>query len=584
MSTEARFASIALKDLRPNEYNARRFEENMTPQRQARFEELAASITRNGVIEPLLVRPLPSGLYEVVAGERRYRASLQADLAEVPCMVREVDDDTAFDLMVIENLQREDLTPLEAAQAFQAYLQRHGNTADSVNELASRTGIPAHSIRRQVRILELPAEVLDAWKSGALFQSHMELLTRVGDPAQVLELTRTCLKLKLTVRELGERIGSISPDLERAAFAKDECQTCPYNTSVQSGLFADLTPAGRCGNAVCFEAKQQAFFTENWERSKACERFGTLGFRFGHRLLEEHRTIPSAAETSGRCLQCETFVSVLRLSGAIVSGYDRTCIGPLACFESLYRAPSADRQPEEAQLPEDPASSQPAAARKEPAKKSAPTAAAKPGKTATPPEETGPVFSAPRGEKAREAFFRVAIPEAVGKTGSDDPRVLNLTLLAMAISSPAVRAHLSACFGLDKKAEAKTLYDKVLQIPAEDITRDLQLASLVQLLDASSPGSARQLVAEIYTIDLSREWAFNKEYLDQLSKSELVRIGEEPGVGIWEEPQVKAYRKAHHKGKALMALRREDLNDIILKSGVELAGRVPAEVLGQRKG
>ena len=170
------FAQIRLNLLSPNDFNARRFEENMTDQRRARFAELVESVRSKGILEPLLVRPVNPDLvgpqvWEVIAGERRYRAALEVCniLGQhpgeylVPCMVRDVDEAEAFDIMLVENLQREDLTPFEAAQAFQIYLQRHGNTIDSVNELAARTGIPPHAIRRQVRILELPAEALAAW-------------------------------------------------------------------------------------------------------------------------------------------------------------------------------------------------------------------------------------------------------------------------------------------------------------------------------------------------------------------------------------------------------------------------------------
>lgn len=588
-TVEVHFAQIRLDLLSPNEYNARRFEENMTDQRRARFNELVESVRLKGILEPLLVRPVnpdPVGpqAWEVIAGERRYRAALEVcnilgqhpENYLVPCMVRDVDDDEAFDIMVTENLQREDLTPFETAQAFQAYLQRHGSTVDSVAELSARTGIPPHAIRRQVRILELPAEVLAAWKAGQLTQSHAELLTRVGDQDQVIELATSCLRLKLTVRDLAERIGAASPDLERGAFDKGECQVCPYNTSVQSGLFSDLAPAGKCSNAGCFETKQSDFFTANWERSKACERFGTMGFRFGHRLPREHRMFAPQAETSGRCLQCESFVSVLRLTGAVISGYDRTCLGPLSCYEPLYCETPAASTPEvpETNQPDDSPDSSTVPAAKQPETK---TVKAK----ATPPEETGPVFSATRGEKFREAFYSTAISDAIMSTPTSSPRIKPLTLLALALSSSTAKLHLCAGLGIDKTADIETLAAKIFEIPAEDILEELQGAACARVMDRSVTPGIRQMVATRFNVDLAKEWKFTAEYLESLSKSEMIRIGEEPGVLIWQDDQVKAYKQEHHKGKALMALKKEDLIDMILKSGAELVGKVPAEIIGK---
>ena len=585
-ASEIRFAQIPLDRLSPNDFNARRFEENMTDQRRARFTELVESVRGKGILEPLLVRPLPDAdRFEVIAGERRYRAALEVcnilgrhpEQYLAPCMVRDVDEAEAFDIMLVENLQREDLTPFETAQAFQVYLQRHGNTPDSIAELSARTGIPPHTIRRQVRILELPPEVLASWKAGALTQSHAEHLTRVGDRDQIVELAASCLRLRLTVKELAERIGSLSPDLERAAFDKSECQSCPYNTSVQSGLFADLTPAGKCGNAACFERKQSAYFKDNWERSKACEKFGTRGFCFGHRLPQEHRLLGPLAETNGRCLECDQFVSVLRLTGAVISGYERACLGPRACFETLYcETPVPDPTEQEQEPGEDPRE-QSRETLQLPAQDPAPKASKV---KAAPPEETGPVFSPLRGEKFREAFLKEALPDAVMGTATISPRVRPLFVLALALASSSARARLCTALGIDQPSKHALLAEKIFEIPTEDLMEELHAMALAEIMDPSTAPAVRLLVATHFNVDL-KTWKLSREYLTTLDKGELVRIGEEPGVQIWQDTQVKAYKAQHYKGKALMALKKEELIDMILKSGADLSGKVPAEILGK---
>lgn len=599
-----RFAEIPLDQLVPNDYNARRFQENMTPQRRARFEELVESIRQKGILEPILVRPVPAG-FEVIAGERRYRAALQvaAEIYEpgaagenylVPCMVRQVDDDEAFDLMVIENLQREDLTPFETAHAFRAYLDRHGFTADAVSDLAIRTGIPAHAIRRQVRLLDLPVEVLAAWKEGTLSQTHAEMFTRLGDREQTLELLALTLRLKLSTRELADRIGAVSPDLDKGYFDKGECQACPFNTSVQSGLFADVTPAGKCGNPACFEAKQGDYLAANWLQSKPATVFGTCGYRFSHRLAAHETAEPVLKEPADRCRSCDAFVTLLRVTGAVVSGYGRTCTGPRNCFEELYcaTAPVAPETSNEVEKQEEPPVEAPAEPQgdggladklKEAREKK--KEAGKPTKPATPPEETGPVFNAARGEKYRELFLKAAIPHFVGEHDSDTLPSLRLILLALGLASNAAKTHLVAGLGLANNVKPDQLAEKVFEIPLEDLMETIQGAAVAHVLDYSVPHAVRRFVAAQFGIDLVRDWKLTREYLDALTVSEIVRVGEEENVGWWDMEEIRAYRKEKHKGKALRSLKKGELIDMILSvDGLKLYGRTPAEIVGKNEG
>lgn len=600
-TTAARFQELPLADLTPNAYNARRFEENMTPQRRARFEELVESISGKGILEPLLVRPIGDNKYEVIAGERRYRAALQVELATVPCMVREVNDDDAFDIMVIENLQREDLTPVETAQAFQVYLQRHGNTTEAVAELASRTGIPGHAIRRQVRLLDLPAEILAAWRDGKITQSHVELFTRLADHKQALEIFTDCVRLKLTTRELAQRIGTSSPELNTGFFDKSECHVCSFNTEVQSGLFADATPGGRCGNAPCFEAKQGEFLTANWPESKAAKAFSTRGYRFSHRLPQEQREpiMMVGRETCERCLACDEFVTLVRLTGAVVGGYDRTCVGPRACFEELYMKPEQPAEEPETEpeptveTPQTPAEEVPPAGEKKEETKQTPAAAppapapetkkTSPAKQTKVEEKVSPVFSAFRGERQREDFFKQALPDKIKEMVPQSPQTQGVILLALALSSASAKIEIIKLLGLPDNIKTDDLAASIFarRCSGQDKIEDIvQQAAIIHLMLHTTPPSVRRIVAEQHGILVEKEWRLNKEYLQGMTKSDIVAIGEE--TGIWKDEQAEAYRQKHFKGKALMALKNEDLIKIILESGADLSGRVPAEVVGKK--
>lgn len=590
MPNQAKFQMITLDQLLPNDYNARQFSE-MTAQRKARFEELVASVLEKGILEPLLVRILDSGRFEIIAGERRYRALLRIveenDLVQaatnVPCMVHDIDADAAFDMMVIENMQREDLTPFELANSFQHYLERHGNTAEAISELSLRTGIPAHGIRRQIRLLNLPAAVLAAWKEGAITQSHAELFTRVGDHQQTLDLLDTCQRSKLSTRELAERIGATAPDLERGFFDKSECQTCHFNTTVQSSLFADLTPAGKCSNASCFEGKQEAFLIDNWAKSKPATQFGTRSFRFGHRLGAESRETMNSSDTADRCLGCDTFISVLRLTGAVVSGYERTCIGPRKCFDELYRnqpAETTHQEPEttppvNTELETIPPETETKAAESgtEPARPET-----KKGKTVA-PEETGPVFNPARAARFREIFYRQYLPPVVKDVATDQLPGLRLSLLALGLASSAARTHLIAGLGLQNDASDAEIARLIFQIPLSDLPDWLKGAALAQILDPNIHPQVRQIVAAGYGLSINEDWSLTDDYLQSLSASEIVRIGEEDGLELWALEGIKAYKNEHFKGKALRALKKQDLIDIIMNSEADLTGLVPAEII-----
>lgn len=574
------FEMINIGRLRMNEYNIRKFEANMTSQRQSRFDELVASITAVGILEPLVVRPAGDG-FEIIAGERRYRAATISGLTELPCMIRTASDIEAFDLMVIENLQRDDLTPFETATAFHLYMDKHGRSADAVADLSLRTGVPVHAIRRMVRLLDLPPEILKSWRDGDITQTHAELLTRVGDAATASELLALCLRSKLSTRELAERIGATACDLERGFFDKHECLSCPDNTSVQSGLFADITPGGKCSNPGCFEEKQGAFFTQNWSASKTAKLFGTCGFRFGHRLGSDFRWITDNTDTSDRCKTCETFVSVLRLTGAVVSGYSRTCIGPAACFDELYtnKSETAPEIKEPEPAPETSVTDlPPVPAPVADLKKTAPSAPVKaPEKKPAAAPETGPVFDSSRGEKARKSFILRGLMSA--DTGILSQRLI---LLALAQQSLAARMQLSSGHGLPS-AIGEKLAEAIFEINAEQLPEVMHEVAVSAIMSsADSMPEIWKYAADRFGIDVSRDWYFTETYLMGLNKSEIIRIGEEPGVGIWVDPLAVAYRQDKYAGKALMSLKKEELIDIIMKSGAALTGRVPAEVIGKR--
>jgi ParB family chromosome partitioning protein len=184
---------IAIDRITPNRFQPR------TEFRDQGLEELAASIRQKGIIQPVVVRARGDGGFELVAGERRWRAARLAGLATVPGLVRQVGDEEALEMALIENLQREDLGPLERAAAYRRYLDEFRG---SVERLADRLGESRASIANYLRFLKLPDEVKDLIRTGQLGMGQARAVAGIGDSQRQLALARLAARRNLSVRQV----------------------------------------------------------------------------------------------------------------------------------------------------------------------------------------------------------------------------------------------------------------------------------------------------------------------------------------------------------------------------------------------
>ncbi|MDG2308114.1 MAG: ParB/RepB/Spo0J family partition protein [Candidatus Binatia bacterium] len=167
------------------------------------LQELSASIAEHGVLQPILVRPLPEGRYQLIAGERRLRASLRADLADIPALVKPMNDDESLLVAIIENVQRADLNPLEEAQAFQVLLTEFELTQD---EVAKRVGKSRPAIANALRLLHLPEDTQQEIRAGRISAGHARALLGLEDPGARETLTRQIIDGSLSVREVEKAV------------------------------------------------------------------------------------------------------------------------------------------------------------------------------------------------------------------------------------------------------------------------------------------------------------------------------------------------------------------------------------------
>ncbi len=196
---------VKIADIEPNRTQPRKeFDEKA-------LSELAESISQHGLLQPLLVRPLTLGGYQIVAGERRYRACRMAGITEVPVIIRELSDTETMELALIENLQREDLTPLEEALGYQVLMEEHNFTQD---EVAQSVGKSRPAIANALRLLKLPESIREYLADGKISAGHARALLSLENEELMKELAEEIISKDLSVRQV-EKICQQKPKIKK---------------------------------------------------------------------------------------------------------------------------------------------------------------------------------------------------------------------------------------------------------------------------------------------------------------------------------------------------------------------------------
>ena len=184
---------LRLSSIEPNKDQPRKqFDEDA-------LMELADSIRQHGVIQPLLVRPLDNGMYQLVAGERSWRASRMAGLMEVPVVIRDLSDHEAMEIALIENLQRKDLNVIEEALGYQQLMEKYDMTQEKV---AERVGKSRPAVANALRLLNLPEQVIDMVKTGAVTAGHARALLKLDDEVEIIDIAKKIQKGRYSVRDV----------------------------------------------------------------------------------------------------------------------------------------------------------------------------------------------------------------------------------------------------------------------------------------------------------------------------------------------------------------------------------------------
>jgi ParB family transcriptional regulator, chromosome partitioning protein len=211
-----KFEEIPISAIRPNAHQPRR---NFP---EAGIRELAASIREVGILQPLVIRSTETG-FELIAGERRLRAAKEAGLERVPVLIRPAGENEAMELALVENLQREDLNPLETAAAYQALMEGFGLTKE---QLASRLGKSRAAVTNTLRLARLPVRVQEMLTQGQLSEGHARALLALETDEEMVRLAERVHKERLSVRKTEELVrehlaGERKPDRPRKATPKE---------------------------------------------------------------------------------------------------------------------------------------------------------------------------------------------------------------------------------------------------------------------------------------------------------------------------------------------------------------------------
>lgn len=567
---EPQYQITPLVEIATNPWNPRRKFEG------PRFDEFMASVAENGVLEPVLIRPLPDGeclcdiescptagltvKYELVAGERRFRAACRVALKNggldgrtIPALVREMSDDEAFDVMTIENLQREDLSEMEEAEGFKFYLDRYGKEA--LPELAARTGIDPRYIRRRTAVLDLPKKALQGWADGRLKYGHLEQLLRVRERKQRAEWIRELHNHRMSVRDMRRRIDHIAPRLDTAVFdlGKAGCPGCHKNSEVQKKLFDMDADGKKCLDPACFKRKLNNHLLAHWKKSEIYKKCRTNGFRFARDLNWNDYEEFYGRAGGKKCKTCDRYATLIHLDGQVSK--KRVCIGDKACF----RRQAAERRKAET-----------AKTQKEPKDPDAPRVAW-------------------HGEYFREKFYHQQIPLRMEAIERNDLKVEQLALLTLVKAHQGIHAWFAQRHKLAEKSEidewyrlaTERIFGLVVNMDPGKVREEIRAVTSRLVVSDVYYSDERRMVAGHIGIELEKEWAITEEYLQKKTISEMQAMGRD--LKIFADPAAQAYlnQPLGKKGDSFKGLKKGELIEVFLKSGVDLSGKVPGEIVAQ---
>ena len=234
-NTTSNFVILPISQIRPGSFQPRLSID------EASLEELKASIKRSGVIEPVVVRPIAHGTYELVAGERRLRASQALGMQEIPTIIKTLSDKEALEFSLVENIQRENLNPLEEAKGYARLLDEFGYTQE---DIAAAVGKDRSTVSNLLRLLALPEEIRQGLSAQAISLGHAKALLSIEDRSRQLGVYHAAIRQGLSVRQVEGLAGTWMPAKRRRSH-RDDPQIKPLEDQLRQALGTKVRITGR---------------------------------------------------------------------------------------------------------------------------------------------------------------------------------------------------------------------------------------------------------------------------------------------------------------------------------------------------
>lgn len=218
--------TLKLSEIEPNKDQPRKeFDDNA-------LADLAESISKHGLLQPILVRPIIGGGYQIVAGERRYRASRMAGLTEVPVIIRELSESETMEIALIENLQRENLTPIEEALGYRTLMDEHDFSQDDVSKAVGKS---RSAVANSLRLLKLPEDILNMVSDGKISAGHARAILSLDNEKDMKFLADEIIKKDLSVRQ-AEKLSKKMTQVKKEATEKQHLPKASYFSEVELAL------------------------------------------------------------------------------------------------------------------------------------------------------------------------------------------------------------------------------------------------------------------------------------------------------------------------------------------------------------
>ena len=527
----------------------------------AEMEELTASVREKGVIQPVIVRTLADGGFALVAGGRRYRAAMTAhgEDYEIPVVVKEIDEVEAKQLAIIENIQRADMSPAEEAIAA---AEQVGLCKGDRDEVARIFGWSRATLDKRLALMNCSASVLEALNTRQILLGHAELLAALPKETQD-KLLPVIIKEGKSVAEVKKTIEQVACSLSAAIFDKTDCVSCPHNSSTQGEMFGESIATGNCTNRTCFNEKtekQLDVVATGLRDDFPVVRIVRAGDNHTRIQLAVEGAKGVGEEQAKACHACQNYgAAVSGLPDSVGKVYKGQCFDTVCNMKMVAKRLQAEK----------------AAAEPKPEAKGAGTSAAKPAAkasgaaqstTSNPPATV--VAESDRIKTYRVALWRKALRREVGANAALAQRYL----VSIALAGQARCVDDSTLRGIwEKLTEEKIAVSDVAKAAtsvaaADDDKFALALTGVtvaaIQGLDVHHLTS----LCRHHRLDLNQHWKLCKEFLELITKSEMMVVADELGIraALGDE-----FKKVFSKSKA------EVIEALLNVKGFDYTGKIP---------